>query len=157
MRNGLYWGVDRWCRSGYNEGMQTFLPYESFEESFKCLDYRRLGKQRVEARQIYDCLTGAGSLRWGHHPAVKMWRGCEKMLALYHDQCIAEWIFRGYKNNMPYLLNLNDLITHINKPNWLGDERVHASHRANLLRKKPEHYSQFGWSELPQEGYFWPK
>lgn len=32
--------------------MQTFLPYGSFIESAKCLDYGRLGKHRVEAKQI---------------------------------------------------------------------------------------------------------
>jgi len=33
--------------------MQTFLPYADFKESAQCLDYRRLGKQRVEAKQIH--------------------------------------------------------------------------------------------------------
>ena len=28
--------------------MQTFLPYKDFGKTAKCLDYRRLGKQRVE-------------------------------------------------------------------------------------------------------------
>lgn len=34
--------------------MNTFLPYPSFDESAKCLDYKRLGKQRVEAKQILE-------------------------------------------------------------------------------------------------------
>ena len=34
--------------------MQTFLPYESFRESAKVLDWRRLGKQRVEGMQIIN-------------------------------------------------------------------------------------------------------
>lgn len=32
--------------------MQTFLPYPDFKKSLQALDYRRLGKQRVEAYQI---------------------------------------------------------------------------------------------------------
>ena len=36
--------------------MQTFLPYKSFEKSAKCLDYKRLGKQRIETWQIYSAL-----------------------------------------------------------------------------------------------------
>lgn len=32
--------------------MQTFLPYPDFELSVRALDNRRLGKQRVEAKQI---------------------------------------------------------------------------------------------------------
>ena len=38
--------------------MQTFLQYPDFEKTFKCLDYRRLGKQRVEAMQIYNIISG---------------------------------------------------------------------------------------------------
>ena len=36
--------------------MQTFLPYPNFADSLDCLDYRRLGKQRVEAFQIINAL-----------------------------------------------------------------------------------------------------
>jgi hypothetical protein len=36
--------------------MQTFLPYPSFEETAKILDYKRLGKQRVEAYQIANII-----------------------------------------------------------------------------------------------------
>ena len=36
--------------------MNTFLPYPSFTKSAKCLDYRRLDKQRIEAWQIYNTL-----------------------------------------------------------------------------------------------------
>lgn len=36
--------------------MQTFLPYSDFKKTAKCLDYKRLGKQRVEAWQIYETL-----------------------------------------------------------------------------------------------------
>ena len=38
--------------------MQTFLPYESFEESASVLDWRRLGKQRVEGMQIINAISG---------------------------------------------------------------------------------------------------
>ncbi len=38
--------------------MQTFLPYESFEKSAQTLDWRRLGKQRVEGMQIINAITG---------------------------------------------------------------------------------------------------
>jgi hypothetical protein len=38
--------------------LQTFLPYADFVKTAKCLDYRRLGKQRVEAFQILNILEG---------------------------------------------------------------------------------------------------
>ncbi len=37
--------------------MQTFLPYADFQQSAKCLDNKRLGKQRVECLQILNTLS----------------------------------------------------------------------------------------------------
>ena len=59
--------------------MQTFLPYADFEKTAKCLDYRRRGKQRVEATQIIQTLSGV-TTGWHNHPATKMWRGHELAL-----------------------------------------------------------------------------
>lgn len=140
--------------------MQTFLPYPSFTASALTLDSRRLGKQRVEAMQIIRALDVGGG--WANHPATKMWRGCRLALMLYHDVCIREWVRRGYTNNMHTLVfrspesEVPPHIETIPMPEWLGREDVHSSHRANLLRKDPEHYGQFGWTEQPQEGYVWP-
>ena len=48
--------------------MQTFLPYKSFENSVKSLDYRRLGKQRVEAKQILNVLLNRTETKgWRNH------------------------------------------------------------------------------------------
>lgn len=72
--------------------MQTFLPYPSFEETAAILDYRRLGKQRVEAFQIHNIITQPDYTgRWANHPAVKMWRGYENALKLYVNVMIVEW------------------------------------------------------------------
>ena len=38
--------------------VNTFLPYPDFVKSAKALDYKRLGKQRVEAWQILRALRG---------------------------------------------------------------------------------------------------
>ena len=58
--------------------MQTFLPYTDFIKSAKCLDYKRLGKQRVEAKQILNILLGETTKAgWTNHPAVLMWSGYE--------------------------------------------------------------------------------
>jgi hypothetical protein len=37
--------------------MQTFMPYSDFEKTARCLDNKRLGKQRVEAWQILNTLN----------------------------------------------------------------------------------------------------
>jgi hypothetical protein len=132
--------------------MQTFLPYPDFERCAATLDFRRLGKQRVEAKQILNALAGQNG--WSHHPAVKMWIGYEPALHVYKDCMIREWIKRGYKNNMPLT---SEMFIGVELPPWLGDERVHSSHRARLLHKDPEWYGQFGWTEEPvAQGYFWP-
>jgi hypothetical protein len=42
-------------------------------------------------------------------------------------------------------------------PPWLSDERLPLSHRGNLMRKDPEFYGQYGWTDAdPQAPYFWP-
>ena len=133
--------------------MQTFLPYKDFDRTFSVLDYKRLGKQRVEAKQIIDILEGkAKSNAWKNHPAVRMWKGYVSALKLYYNRCIWEWVKRGYKNNMPIL----DIIGRIEFPYWLGDEKFHRSHRSNLLRKDKEYYSKY-FKERDDLEYIWPK
>lgn len=129
--------------------MQTFLPVPDFKKSAKILDYRRLGKQRVEARQILQALkTGKG---WIHHPATKMWKGFELALIEYSNTMITEWISRGYKNTMKIIP-----VFSFSLPPWFGDAAFHASHRSNLLRKNKEYYSKFNWKELDNLPYVWP-
>lgn len=128
--------------------MQTFLPHPNFHISALMLDKARLGKQRVEAYQILRALNGQ-SKGWVNHPATKMWRGYERALQQYLRAMILEWIARGYKNTM----HIPDEDEDAPLPPWLGDERLHYSHRANLRRKDPVHY---GWDANPETPYFWP-
>ena len=136
--------------------MQTFLPYQSFVKSLQCLDNKRLGKQRVEAMQILNVLEGKTEA-WKNHPAVKMWKGYEYQLSWYHDIAIAEWINRGFKNNMKYRrAHLSDYPNNTyNKPHWLTDEFC-ESHQSNLLRKDYLYYSQYGWTVTNNLSYIWP-
>ena len=132
--------------------MQTFLPYASFEDTAKCLDYKRLGKQRVEALQIHNIVSGKRTTGgWVNHPAVVMWRDYPDALALSHNTMISEWISRGYNNNMP-LLEYNS----VEYPTWLGDNRLHSSHRANLIRKDSSFYGWPWWDDDPDMPYYWP-
>ena len=136
--------------------MQTFLPYESFEQSAQVLDWRRLGKQRVEGMQIINAINNPTQKGWVNHPATVMWKPYVNALKHYTNIMIREWISRGYNNNMElYEVDemVNDDMVHF--PHWLGDERVHSSHRANLLRKDYEYYSQFNWTESPESPYVW--
>lgn len=80
-----------------------------------------------------------------------MWRGYEDALKLYQNITISEWVSRGYNNNMSYEEVDIDKVIY---PLWLGDERVHRSHRSNLLRKFYEHYSQY-FNEPTDLEYYW--
>ncbi len=129
--------------------MQTFLPYPDFEKSLRALDYRRLGKQRVEAYQILRAIKHGGG--WRNHPAVKMWRGHVNALKRYHNMCIDEWVSRGFRNTMQRM----KITGPVSYPPWFGNEAFHAAHRSNLLRKDFAFYSRYGWKEPPDLPYLW--
>lgn len=131
--------------------MQTFLPYVDFDLTAQCLDTKRLGKQRVEALQIYRALRGL-TKGWVNHPATKMWRGNEYALMLYHDAMIREWVRRGFRNTMK-LFDVPDIGL---RPTWITDERVMLSHQSALLRKDTYYYMKYGWQVPDNLPYFWP-
>lgn len=149
--------------------MQTFMPYSDFKQVAKCLDYRRLGKQRVEAWQIYltlikircreellilkskrkleedeeNKLLSLEEIGWENHPIVKMWKGYEGGLCYYGICMCNEWKARGYKDTLTakFLTGLSSFDN--NKiPTWVFDEKVHKSHQSNLVRKDSEHYKK---------------
>jgi hypothetical protein len=148
--------------------MQTFLPYPNIWASARCLDNKRLGKQRVECKQILLTLgvdvgehRGNPAARWRNHPAVKMWQGHEHSLAEYAEIMCIVWQQRGFKDTLRDQFHavrdvlLSDSRWH-HSLNWLGYDRLHASHRSNLLRKDANHYGQFGWKEPADLPYWWP-
>lgn len=148
--------------------MQTFLPVPSFVQSMEFLDVSRLGKQRIEAAQIIEILTNKPVLpinlsslvpfdrtnaTWARHPAVKMWSGHEEWLKLYLACSIGEWVSRGYRNNI--VVPKYDAKSQP-RPEWLGYERFHRSHRSNLIRKDAIRYRQYWPEEEANLPYYWP-
>jgi len=135
--------------------VQTFLPYPNFDSTASCLDYRRLGKQRLEAMQIHRIITDyVPSRAWARHPAVLMWLGYPDALAAYYNAIRGEWIRRGYVNTMPELpADASPLL-----PPWMGLQEFHLSHQSNLIRKNEGYYRpQFG-ADVPSDlPYFWPR
>ena len=146
--------------------MQTFLPYKDFKASAECLDMKRLGKQRVEAYQILKILMGLGKVNkngkvaWENHPAVRMWRGYEYFLKDYIAAICAEWVYRGYKDTIAQktsdLFRNTTIAMKVKPPEWLGNDKFHASHRSNLLRKDKRYYGGYGWLESNDLPYVWP-
>ena len=133
--------------------MQTFLPYADFQKSVEVLDYKRLGKQRVETFQVLNILLERTPTKgWRNHPVTLMWTGYESALKLYQNLTISEWKKRGYNNNMSYeSIDPGTLIM----PPWFGNEDFHRSHRSNLLRKDYSYYSQYFDEPIDLE-YYWP-
>jgi len=134
--------------------MQTFLPSPSIHASAKMLDRSRLGKQRVEARDILCCChrhggndvrnalglseRAAGFLwkRYRNHPAVLMWVGHEVALCHYGAAMCGEWIARGYKDTLlSFFQKVADSNEMPDVPEWIGEFRFHMLHRAILLGK----------------------
>jgi hypothetical protein len=136
--------------------MQTFLPYESFWASAAVLDDKRLGNQCYR-----ECLTLYNG-GWENHPASIMWRPHLDWLAEYAYALACEMIYRRDRWQIDTVMRWVDFwhgekLTAIRtaKPWWLGDERLHASHRAKLYEKDPEHYGKYFGVLEPME-YFWP-
>lgn len=142
--------------------MQTFLPYSDFKKSAKCLDYKRLGKQRIEAKQIFQalekgpCTKGRRATPWYNHPATQQWKGAEYWLLEYGIAMCDEWIARGYKDTTrPVFLEYKAKAKLVKKPDWIRDQSLQSGHRGLLYRKDPSYYSQF--EEYKDNPFKWGK
>ncbi|MCK8678587.1 MULTISPECIES: MSMEG_6728 family protein [Streptomyces] len=153
--------------------MQTFLPFPGFTESAEALDPRRLGKQRVEAVQVFRGLTVPG-YGWRRHPAVRMWRGYEEALVRYGLEVCAVWTAAGRADTCAAMLrdgfaewreeaaadrgvrDQDRLAEAGELPPWLGLPSFHRSHRSQLLRKDPAFYGE-RFPGVPDDlPYLWP-
>lgn len=162
--------------------IQTFLPFSDFDKVASVLDRQRLCKQRVENLQIMQSLTGlkctpdedspdglrvvpTGTRGWSKHVVTRMWVGYEYALMDYQHAICENWRARSYRDTCEFksALILAEAAKQPDKqfeqgmPDWMGDERLHSSHRAALLFKAPDHYTQFGWVEEPIWDYWWPR
>lgn len=144
--------------------MQTFLPYPDMWATAKVLDDKRLGKQRGETKQILLALgvsigphAASPLSRWRNHPAVKMWRGYERLLCEYGRLVCLQWQMRGFVDTLALqFIAASEHTGPVVYPSWFEDVRVFSSHRSNLLRKDPMFYGKYGWTEPPDLPYFWP-
>lgn len=134
--------------------MQTWLPYADYKQSVQCLDDARLIRQKQECEILFDSLwNGSG---WINHPAAKMWANYPREFCRYWSVVTVECHRRGFVvNRFPPDYQRMKLAATL--PNWLGDEKFHAAHRSNLLRKNPEWYRRFKWQEPETLPYEWPE
>jgi hypothetical protein len=153
--------------------MQTFITDHNMAVSASNLDDKRLGKQRVEALQIFECLM-VKETRWKNHPAVKMWKGYDGfLLNNYIKSILFEWEYnRKFRNEKcrnkynyyveEYYIKVHERnkwipINQMNfvKPYWITDEFIEA-HRSNLIRKDPGHYRPLFPNIKEGLEYIWP-
>jgi hypothetical protein len=151
--------------------MQTFLPFESFTQSAACLDNKRLGKQRVECKQIlqalqqgpyvmYDVvlsqqvfgmpLTDSNTrykkrkTAWYNHPATQMWKDSQLELCYYALAICEEWQKRGFSDTLlDYFYKQIQVLPFVEAMPLLGNESFHQSHQSNLVRKDNSHYRKY--------------
>ncbi|MFE0751766.1 MSMEG_6728 family protein [Gordonia sp. NPDC058843] len=145
--------------------MQTFLPYPDFRRSAEVLDQARLSKQRVETLQILRALE-LFDYGWASHPAVAMWRGHTPALVAYGLACVDVWTSEGRADSTAPMIaefapdvagrTQSDLAAMGLMPAWLGDDRVHRSHRSALHRKAPDFYGRAFEDADDALPYFWP-
>lgn len=145
--------------------MQTFLPWPDFNDSARALDDRRLGKQIIEARQLFRTLTGITG-GWRNHPATGMWRGHEMPLVGYAVACNDEWKRRHLRQHGAHrnlfeidVPRVDPQTLGFSPPPWLGDPEFHRRHRLRLLYVKPDWYTHRFPEPVPDTppDYLWPK
>jgi|LauGreDrversion4_2_1035121.scaffolds.fasta_scaffold07546_13 hypothetical protein len=143
--------------------MQVFSMHYDYHQTAKELDYKRLGKQRVESWQILGTIQkkkdGLTKAAWINHPCIKIWYNCELALVNYSIAICEEWIKRGYKDTMlDRFLNMKEVFEKQNYssdlPSLYGVEKFHLSHQSNLLKKDFNYYSKL--YDVPNDlPYYW--
>lgn len=135
--------------------MQVFLPYPDLERSVCTLDPARLGNQIY--REAKTLITGG----WPNHPAAKIWANHRRALADYCLSGLEELDRRGryYPHWFDFFSQIYRSSPDTGLPPIIGYEPFHAGHRAALLAKNPDWYSQFNWLETPEpdtkKAYIW--
>lgn len=150
--------------------MNTFLPVADFEACAYLLDLQRLRRQISECKWIIDALTNrpnSSISSRGMHPVFKLWTSeLTRLPYIWHLRQYQLQMARVYRQ-LSHKSHVDSLAcgwidTEYLRPsfNLVWPEKVHASHRANLIRKDPSYYRlMFGTLNIPipdpAEGYAW--
>jgi len=141
--------------------MQVFRPYVDHAASARFLDDKRLGKQRIETKQVLlAILRRSGVLNdgrkgWINHPIVLLYFNNGKPyiddLVGYFYAVIDEWERRGFRNNI-VLNDIEPLLGRLESSSGTPVTPTMArEYRRVLLLKEPCHYlSKLSRSELEE-------
>ena len=68
----------------------------------------------------------------------------EDALCLYYNACCEEWARRGGNN---IVCQPEPVPSKMKLPPWLGDDKLHETHRSPLIYKLPENYAKYSWEK----------
>ncbi|ADY02014.1 hypothetical protein VMUT_1813 [Vulcanisaeta moutnovskia 768-28] len=130
--------------------MQVFRPYIEYRKSAQFLDNLRLGKQRVETKQVLLAILrrmgiiNDGKRGWVNHPIVLMYYNNGNPyiddLINYFYALVDEWESRGFRNS----ISLNDVEVYLKYVNGIPGTPITPiiarEYRRVLLLKDPCYY-----------------
>lgn len=130
--------------------MQIFRPYIDWGKSAAVLDDRRLGKQRVEAKQVILAILRRlgvvkdGRRGWLNHPIVLLYynngRPYLRDLVGFFEATVAEWRRRGHENNIS-LGDIAGLLEGVEGAEGTPVTHIHeVEYRRLLILKDPCRY-----------------
>jgi len=141
--------------------MITYLPHKDFKQALECLSLQHLTQTSKDAYYIILVIEAKNSRQFYHgihahsrHPSTLMWESHLDTLKLYYNMSLIILTQKlKLKLEPPKLFQG---ILSISTPPWLGDTRLHQTHR-NLLMNSSRHYEQFGWTQKAYaNGLYWP-
>lgn len=120
--------------------VMIFVLHPDVNVNASLLDDTRLGKQRLEARQIIKILEAPihQKMSWRNHPITRSWIGYVDYLKHYYNAILLEWLRRG-KNNTLSFYEVPEIII---EPHWWDIKEIRYTHQANLYLKMPHHYAK---------------
>lgn len=132
--------------------MQVFRPYIDWRKSARVLDDRRLGKQRVECKQVLNAILRKlglivdGKRGWLNHPIVLTYFNSGRPyiadLAGFFRACVDEWRARGYSSSIT-LEDISGLLSRVDSAEGTPVTHVHeVEYRRILLLKDLNYYFQ---------------
>lgn len=140
--------------------MQIFLPFPDFEQSCNALDTFRLGKQRIEAFQIWKAVTSQSKKGWANHVVTRMWK--DYLVALRKYLVICCRVYGSRKTKKGKFCQNTKMLEHIKEnnlevqehetvvmPPWIGDAQFHDSHKAMLYHKGVQNVATGLFEENP--------
>lgn len=127
--------------------MFLLIPQPHFAGSAETFDNGMLLRMLYIGEEAYLQLANQlGGNREG--VTAHMWGGYRYSLLMYVNQLKKVARKRGFKTT-EYEFPPLRMIPHVHLPPWFGDERVHISHQAILLRGNRRFYERYGWGVMP--------